>query len=152
MASGIERAAAQYVVPGHRPGPSWRLTPSSHKRQAPKRLAPGIGARQVHVGARLTCTSWRMASEHVTPFHPPSAAWGAHPSGVKDEIVDLAIWREHNHPKRAGRARPRLDLATTHPRPGAAVVDLGGDDRRPTTALAKPVRARVLPGAHRTGA
>ena len=41
-----------------------------------------------------------MASEQVTPFHPFSAGRAAHPSGAKDEIVDLALWKEHQHPKR----------------------------------------------------
>ena len=138
MASGIERAAEEYVVPRHTPRLSRRLTPSSHKRQTPKPLATGIGARPVHVGARLTCTSWRMPSEQATPFHPFSAVWGARPSGVKDEIVDLAIWKERHHSKRGGRAGPQLDLAITRPWPGADDVDPGGDDSRPTTALGRP--------------
>jgi hypothetical protein len=74
-----------------------------------------------------------MPSETATPVHPFSAAWGARPSAVKHEIFDLAILKERYHSKKCGRAGSRRD---TRPRPGGAVVDPGGDERRPTTPWA----------------
>ena len=101
-----------FFAPRHQPAFA-ALTALSHNYPTPRPLVPGIGARQLHVRARLTCTSLRMASEQVTPFDPSSAGRAAHPSGAKDEIVDLALWKEHQHPKRPGRAGPRAILVVT---------------------------------------
>ena len=93
-----------------------------------------------------------MACEQVTSLHPSSAEWGDHPSGVRHEIVDLAIWKEHHQPKRPGQAALRRGLATKRPRPGADGVDIGGDDKASTTSVVPPVRNAVLPVERQTGA
>ena len=84
-----------------------------------------------------------MVCDQVTHLHPSSAQWGAHSSGVKDEIVDLAVWKDHHQPKRPGQVGLREDLAWKRCRPAPDSVDVGGDGRRPPISLARPARARV---------
>jgi hypothetical protein len=93
-----------------------------------------------------------MVCDKVTRLHPSSAQWGAHLSSIKDEIVELAVWKDHHQPKRPGQVGFREDLTWKRCGPAPESIDVGGDDRRPPMSLARPARARVLSGACRTGA
>jgi len=84
------------------------------------------------------------------PLHPSSPGWGAHPSGVKHEIVDLAVWKDRHQPKKPRRVGSREDIASKRPRPVADSLDIGGDVKRPAISLARPAGTRVLSGGRRT--